>query len=86
MFIIHLIRTLLGLYALLLAVHFALPYVTSTQQPWMTKLAQICEPGVKIGNQVAAKLFPEKRFKIDVGPLTAVVLCWVARLILGLFS
>lgn len=84
--IINLIRSLLGLYALLMVVHFALPYITPAQQPWMAKLAQICEPGVCIGNQVAAKLFPEKRFKIDVGPLAAVALCWLARLILGLFS
>ena len=86
MFIIQLIRTLIGLYALLLLVHFALPYVSAAQQPWMAKLAKICEPGVQIGNRVAAKLFPEKRFKIDVGALAAAALCWVARLILNLFA
>ena len=85
MFIIQLVRTLLSLYALLLLVHFALPYITSTQRPWMAVLNRICEPGVRIGNTVAAKLFPERQFKLDLGPLCAVVLCWIARLILGLF-
>ncbi len=85
MFILNLIRTLLSLYALLLLVHFALPYVTDSQQPWMAVVARICEPGVRAGNRVAARLLPDRRFKIDFGPLAAVVLCWVARLILGLF-
>ncbi len=86
MFIIHLIRSLLSLYALLLLVHFALPYITSTQQPWMAVLARICEPGIRVGNQVAAKLLPDRHFKIEVGPLAGVVLCWIARMILGLFA
>ena len=86
MFIIHLIRSLLSLYALLLLVHFALPYIPSTQQPWMAVLARICEPGIRVGNQVAAKLLPDRHFKIEVGPLAGVVLCWIARMILGLFA
>ncbi len=86
MFIIHLVRSLLSLYALLLLVHFALPYITSSQQPWMAVLARICEPGVRIGNTIAAKLLPDRRFKVEVGPLAGVVLCWAARLILGLFA
>lgn len=86
MFIIHLVRSLLSLYALLLLVHFVLPYVTSSQQPWMSILARICEPGVKIGNAVASKLFGGRPLKIEVGALAAVALCYVARLVLGLFS
>ncbi|MBQ9263040.1 MAG: hypothetical protein IJ189_02375 [Clostridia bacterium] len=86
MFIIHLIRSLLSLYALCLLVHFALPYVTSSQQPWMAVLARICEPGVTLGNNIAAKLLPDRRFKVEVGPLAGVALCYIARLILGLFS
>ncbi|MBR1585017.1 MAG: YggT family protein [Clostridia bacterium] len=86
MWIFHWIRSLLGLYAIMLLVHFALPYVTSSQQPWMAVLARICEPGIKIGNNLAAKVLPDRRFKIEVGPLAAVVLCYVARLVLGLFS
>ena len=85
MFIIELIRTLLSLYALLLLVHFALPYLTNSQQPWMAVLTRICEPGVKAGNLVAAKLLPDRRIKLDLGPLVAVLLCWVARVILGMF-
>ena len=53
MFVIHFISTLLSLYAILLLVNFALPYLTSAQQPWMTVLDKICEPGVKIGNCIA---------------------------------
>lgn len=86
MFIIHLVRSLLSLYALLLLVHFALPYVTSSQRPWMAALARICEPGIRIGNTVAAKLLPDRHFKVEVGPLAAVLLCWIARMILGLFA
>lgn len=85
MFIIRLVRSLLSVYALLLLVHFALPYITSSQQPWMAVLARICEPGVRVGNNVAAKLLPDRRFKIEVGPLAAVAVCWVARMVLGLF-
>lgn len=82
---VQLIRFLLSIYALLLLVHFALPYVTSSQQPWMVHLARICEPGVRVGNNVAAKLFTNRPMKIDVGALTAVALCYIARLILSLF-
>ena len=79
------IRALLGLYALMQSVHFALPYVTSTQQPWMATLARFCEPGVRIGNQAAARLMPDRRFNINVGPLAAALLCYLLRIILGLF-
>lgn len=86
LFVIHLVRSLLSLYALALLVHFALPYVTSSQQPWMATLARICEPGIRVGNNVAAKLFGNRPMKIEVGPLAAVALCYIARLILGLFA
>ena len=86
MFIIHLVRSLLSLYALLLLVHFALPYVTSSQQSWMATLARICEPGVRIGNNLAAKLLPDRHFKVEIGPLAGVLVCWVARMVLGLFG
>ena len=85
MLIVQLIRELLSLYALLLAVHFALPYLTSTQRPWMAVLARICEPGVRIGNRVAARLLPERRFKADMGTLAAIVLCVALRLLLAFF-
>ncbi len=83
--ILHAIRSLLSLYALLLLVRFALPYVTNTQQPWMAALTRICEPGVQIGNRVAARLLPDRQMKIEIGPLAAVALCYLARLVLGLF-
>ena len=86
MFIIHLIRSLLSLYALLLLVHFALPYITSTQQPWMAVLARICAPGVRMGNIALSKLVPDRKFKMDLGPLAAVLLCLIARIILGWFA
>lgn len=78
------IRRLLSLYALLLAVHLALPYLSASQRPWMAVLTRICEPGIRIGNRVAARLLPERRFMMDMGTLTAIVLCVLIRLLLAL--
>jgi len=85
MFLIRVLRSLLSLYALLQLLHFALPYITDTQRPWMAKLTKICEPGIKIGNNIASKILPDRQFKMDIGPLACVLLCWVARWILSLF-
>ena len=85
MAVIRIIRFLLSVYALMQLVTFALPYIGGPQQPWMAKLAQICEPGVRIGNNVTARLFPNRQFKIDMGPLAAAALCYLARVILGIF-
>ncbi len=82
---VSVIRSLLSLYALLLLVHFALPYLTSSQQPWMTMLSKICEPGIRIGNLVASKVLPDRQMKIEVGPLAGAVLCYLIRIILGWF-
>ena len=82
---IRLIRFLLSVYAMMQLVQFALPYVSSTQRPWMVTLTRLCEPGVRIGNQAASRLLPDKQFKINVGPLAAAVICYVARMILGIF-
>lgn len=83
--IIRLIRFLLSVYAMMQLVMFALPYVSNTQRPWMATLAKLCEPGIQIGNRAASRLFPDKRFKIDVGPLAAAAICYIARMILGIF-
>lgn len=85
MFILRLIRTVAGLYSLLLILHFALPYFTAAQQPWMAVLTRLCEPGVKLGNWAAVKLMPRRRFRAEVGAITAAVLCWAVWLLLGLF-
>ena len=85
-FVAHTLRSLLGLYAILQLLHFALPYITDTQRPWMASLAKICEPGIRIGNNVAAKLLPDRQYKIDIGPLACVILCWIARMILNFFA
>ena len=84
MLAIHLIRSALTLYALLLLVHFALPYLAKAQQPWMSVLAKICEPGVKLGNLIASRLFPQKRFRIEIGPLVAVAICYILQIVLGI--
>lgn len=81
----NLIRTLLSIYALMQLVNFALPFVTNTQKPWMKILGRLCEPGIRIGNQVASRLLPDRRFKIDIGPVMAALLCYLLRLILGIF-
>lgn len=83
---IRLIRFLLSVYAMMQLVQFALPYVSNTQRPWMVTLNRLCEPGARIGNQAAARLLPDKQFKINVGPLAAAVICYLARMILGFFS
>lgn len=79
------IRKLLSLYALLLLVDFALPYLTDAQRPWMNMVKRICEPGERIGNRVAARLIPNAKIKLDIGPLAAVVLCLALRVVLSLF-
>ena len=83
--IVRAIRFLLSIYALMQLVHFALPYVNGTQRPWMTTLARLCEPGAKIGNLVASRLMPDRQLKVNVGPLVAALLCYIARIILGIF-
>lgn len=83
--IIRLIRFLLSVYAMMQLVYFALPYVSNGQRPWMVTLAKLCKPGAQIGKRVASRLLPDKQFKINVGPLAAAALCYVARMILGIF-
>ena len=83
--IIRVIRFLLSVYAMMQLVHFALPYVSNTQRPWMVTLNKLCEPGAQIGNRVASRLLPEKRFNINVGPLAAAAICYILRMILGIF-
>ncbi len=62
MFIVRAVRFLLSVYALMQLVHFALPYVSTVQRPWMASLAKLCEPGIKIGNQVASRIMPDRQF------------------------
>ena len=84
MIVVEWIRRLISLYALLLVVHFALPYLAASQRPWMAVLARICEPGVRVGNRVAAKVLPNRRFKGDMGAQCAIVLCVILRFLLAL--
>ena len=83
--IIRVIRFLLSIYAMMQLVQFALPYVSNAQRPWMVTLTKLCEPGARIGNQAASRLLPDKRFNINVGPLAAAAICYIARMILGIF-
>ncbi|MBR6185806.1 MAG: YggT family protein [Clostridia bacterium] len=83
--IIALIRFVLMIYFLMQLLHFSLPYVTAAQQPWMSTLARLCEPGVRIGNQVASKILPDRRFKIDIGSLAAAAICYILQAILSIF-
>ena len=39
----------------------------------------------QIGNRAVARLFPDRQFKIDLGPVAAAALCYLARVILGIF-
>lgn len=83
--LIRVIRFLLSIYALMQLVVFALPYIGGAQRPWMVTLAKLCEPGIRLGNQVVSRLLPDRQFKFNVGPLAAAGLCYLARLILGIF-
>ncbi len=85
MAVIRIIRFLLSVYALMQLVVFALPYIGGSQQPWMATLSRLCEPGVRIGNRAVARLFPNRQIKIEAGPLAAAALCYLARVILGIF-
>lgn len=85
MAVFRIIRFLLSIYALMQLVMFALPYIGGSQQPWMATLSRLCEPGIRVGNQAVARLFPNRQFKIDAGPLAAAALCYLARVILGIF-
>ena len=85
MAVIRIIRFLLSVYALMQLVMFALPYIGGPQQPWMAALSRFCEPGIRIGNQAVARLFPNRQFKIDASPLAAAALCYLVRVILGIF-
>ncbi len=85
MAVIRMIRFLLSVYALMQLVMFALPYIGGPQRPWMATLARFCEPGIRMGNRLVARLFPDRQFKFDLGPLGAAALCYLARMILGIF-
>ena len=85
MFIFRILNVALTLYALALLFHFVLPYLVSAQQSWMAVLSRICEPGIRIGNYAAARLLKNRRFKADIGAPVAAILCWVLKVLLGLF-
>lgn len=85
MIIFRILDVALTLYGLAQLLHFLLPFIVSAQQPWMAVLAKVCEPGVKIGNQVASQLLKNRRFKTDIGALVAAILCWVIKILMGLF-
>ena len=78
------IRFLLSLYVLLLAIHIILAYFATSQRPWTVFLARLCEPGIRIGNQIAAKILPAGRLRGERGAVVAIVLCLVLRLVLAL--
>lgn len=83
MFILALIRSLLSLYTLVLIVNFLVPFCTDTQKPWMAKLNKFCEPALKIGRNVAAKVLPSRQYNIDMGALMAVAVFLILSVILG---
>ena len=85
MFLIRLIREAASIYAILMLVSFIVPYVTSDRRKWMDTLDRICAPGVRLGKQIAEKIFPDKSFNIDVASLAAVLACWVIKWVLGWF-
>ncbi|MBE5783100.1 MAG: hypothetical protein E7329_07265 [Clostridiales bacterium] len=85
MIFFKILNAALTLYALAQLLHFALPFIVSAQQPWMVTLAKICEPGEKVGNQVASRLLKNRRFQTDIGAPVAAILCWIIKILMGLF-
>ena len=85
MFLIRLLREAVSIYAILMLVYFILPFATNNQRPWMATLARVCAPGVRVGNQMVAKLLPDKQLKLDVAPLMTILLCWLVRWVTGWF-
>lgn len=83
--LIRLLRFLLGVYMMMQLVRFALPYIGGVQRPWMATLTRLCEPGVRAGNKAVSRLLPDKRFRIEAGPLAAAALCYLARMVLSIF-
>ena len=49
----------------------------------MATLNKICEPGLKLGRNVAAKVLPNRAYSIDMGALMAVVVCLLLSMVLG---
>lgn len=82
---IAVVHKLLGLYAFLLALNLVLPFLTNTRQRWMEVLRQICEPAVSVGRRVADRLIPNRRVTVDLGAVTAFLLCLLLRMVLSFF-
>ncbi len=85
MFFLRLICQLLSLYAVLLLVHFALPYITSSRCKWMETLDGVCAPAISLGKTVLGILFPDKQFNLDPSPLAAALICWAVQWLLSWF-
>ena len=85
MFLVKLLRQVAVIYAVLLMVDFIIPFASPSRSDWMDWVHRICEPGVRLGNTLADQLFPDRQFKIDVGPLVAMLMCWVIKWVLGWF-
>ena len=85
MILVKLLRQASVIYAVLLMMDFIVPFATSTVPGWMDWVHKICKPGERLGNTVAGALFPDKLFKVDIGPLVGVLLCWVIKWVLGWF-
>lgn len=80
----YVLGQLLKLYALLLLVNMLLPYFLKVQKPWTALMAKVCEPALRIGRAVAAKVLPGRKFSIDIAPVAAIVLSLVIGFVLGL--
>ncbi len=85
MFFLRLLSQVLSLYAVMLLVHFALPYITSSRYKWMEALDGICAPGESLGKTILARLFPDMQFKLDPSPLAAALICWAVQWLLSWF-
>lgn len=83
MLIIRILRSILSLYTLVLIANFLIPYCTDVQKPWMVKLSKVCEPAVKMGRNLVAKLLPNRTLNTDAGSLMGAVVCLILSVVLG---
>ena len=69
-----LILKILQVYALLLFVNFLFSLSTLNQNKWTVLLEKICRPAVNFGTSIADRLFKNRRFGFDIGPLAGLLL------------
>lgn len=81
------ISWILGLYSLLVLVHFILELVKVPQNKWTELLRSIVEPALQPTRELLKKLLPNLDGKgIDWSPLALIVIIWIVNTVLGILG